>query len=89
LNNGPAFKAGIPWGRSWWGVNGRVYPRDLLNHAIKAGKNNSRPIQRLLWRTITIKPARSTIARTSAIGTLVRDASKPYLEELLKPSFTR
>jgi hypothetical protein len=78
-------QGGILSGTKLAGVNGRVYSRDLLNHAIKAGKNNFRPIQPLVvaddydqTRTVNYRDDQ----RYPHSG---RDASKPYLDELLKP----
>lgn len=83
---GPAFKAGITAGMKIAGVNGRVFTRDVLDDAIKAGKDNSEPIKLLVidedyYKTVTVD-----YHGGERYPHLVRVESKPdYLDDLIKP----
>jgi predicted metalloprotease with PDZ domain len=82
----PAFQAGISAGMKVAGVNGRVYKHDLLEDAIKAAKDASKPISLLVvvddyFQTYTIR-----YSGGSRYPHLARDDAKPdYLDELIKP----
>jgi hypothetical protein len=68
------------------GVNGRVFTRDVLDDAIKAGKDNSEPIKLLVidedyYKTVTVD-----YHGGERYPHLVRVESKPdYLDDLIKP----
>jgi predicted metalloprotease with PDZ domain len=86
LYDGPAFRAGVTSGMKVIGVNGRVYRPEFLADAIKAGKNNPRPIE--LW--VVVDDYYKTVTLDYHGGEryphLVRDAGTPdYLSEMLKP----
>ena len=82
----PAFEAGISSGMKVAGVNGRVYTHDLLEDAIKATKDASKPISLLVvvdgyFRTSTIH-----YSGGGRYPHLARDDAKPdYLDESIKP----
>jgi len=82
----PAFEAGISSGMKVAGVNGRVYTHDLLEDAIKAAKDASKPISLLVvvdgyFRTSTIH-----YSGGGRYPHLARDDAKPdYLDESIKP----
>ena len=82
---GPAFEAGISSGMKVVGVNGRVFKPELLEDAIKATKNSSKPITLLVlvddfYRTCTIN-----YHEGPRYPHLVREEGKPdYLDELIK-----
>jgi len=67
-------------------VNGRVFTRDVLDDAIKAGKDNSEPIKLLVidedyYKTVTVD-----YHGGERYPHLVRVESKPdYLDDLIKP----
>lgn len=84
---GPAFKAGLAPGMKVVGVNGRVYTPEILDEAIRASKDTSKPIELL---TI-VNDYYTTCAIDYHDGLryphLVRNADKPdYLSELLQPA---
>jgi len=82
----PAYEAGVTSGMKVIGVNGRVYTHDLLEDAIKAAKDTSKPI--LLLAVVNDYFQTSTINYHGGdrYPHLVRDDAKPdYLDELIKP----
>jgi predicted metalloprotease with PDZ domain len=81
----PAFDAGISSGMKVIGVNGRVYTHELLEDAIKAGKESSQPINLLVVDDDYINTATINYNGGSRYPHLVRDDAKPdYLDELIK-----
>ena len=85
LVGSPAFEAGISSGMKVIGVNGRVYTHDLLEDAIKAGKDSSQPITLLVVDDDYINTATINYHDGSRYPHLVRDDAKPdYLDELIK-----
>ena len=82
----PAYKAGITSGMKVVAVNGRVYTQDLLEDAIKAGKDNPNPIVLLVIVDDYYKTAAIDYHGGQRYPHLVRDETKPnYLDDLIKP----
>jgi predicted metalloprotease with PDZ domain len=82
---GPAFNAGITSGMKIVGVNGRVYTHELLEDAIKAAKDSSRPITLLVVVDDYYKTCNVDYHGGSRYPHLIRDESKPdYLDDLAK-----
>ncbi len=82
----PAYKAGITSGMKVVAVNGRVYTQDLLEDAIKAGKDNPNPIVLLVIVDDYYKTAAIDYRGGQRYPHLVRDETKPdYLDDLIKP----
>jgi predicted metalloprotease with PDZ domain len=82
---GPAFKAGISSGMKVIGVNGRVYSHDLLEDAIKASKDSSKPISLLVVIDDYFKTADIDYHGGERFPHLTRDEAKPdYLDELIR-----
>jgi hypothetical protein len=68
------------------GVNGRVFTRDVLDDAIKAGKDNSEPIKLLVIDEDYYKTVPVDYHGGERYPHLVRVESKPdYLDDLIKP----
>ena len=83
IAGGPAFSAGVTSGMKVVGVNGRVYTHDLLEDAIKASKDHSRPITLLVVIDDYYKTCTVDYHGGERYPHLVRDESKPdYLDEL-------
>jgi predicted metalloprotease with PDZ domain len=83
---GLAFKAGITSGMKVVAVNGRVYTHDLLNDAIKAGKDSANPIVLLVIVDDYYKTCTIDYHGGERYPHLQRDESKPdYLDDLIKP----
>jgi predicted metalloprotease with PDZ domain len=82
---GPAYNAGISSGMKVIGVNGRVYTHDLLEDAIAAAKDNSRPIALTYVTDDYIRTATIDYHQGARYPHLTRDDSKPdYLDDLIK-----
>jgi predicted metalloprotease with PDZ domain len=82
---GPAFNAGITSGMKIVGVNGRVYTHELLEDAIKAAKDSSRPITLLVVVDDYYKTCEVDYHGGSRYPHLIRNESKPdYLDDLAK-----
>jgi predicted metalloprotease with PDZ domain len=80
---GPAFNAGITAGMRLVGVNGRLYNRDVLEDAIKAAKDSSKPIELLVVIDDYYKMCNVDYHGGEKYPHLVRDSSKPdYIDEL-------
>ncbi len=80
-----AFKAGISSGMKVIGVNGRVYTSDLLQDAIKAAKDNSRPVSLIVVDDDYIRTFNLDYHGGEQYPHLVREEGKPdYLDELIK-----
>jgi predicted metalloprotease with PDZ domain len=83
---GPAFDAGISSGMKVIGVNDRVYTHDILEDAIKASKDSSKPISLLVVNDDYIKTSTINYHGGERYPHLVRNDQKPdYLDELIKP----
>ena len=86
LVGSPAFEAGISSGMKVIGVNGRVYTHELLEDAIKAGKESSQPISLLVVNDEFISTKTINYGGGSRYPHLVRDDAKAdYLDDLIKP----
>ena len=82
----PAYEAGITSGMKVIGVNGRVYTHDLLEDAIKAAQDNSKPISLLVVVDDYFQTSTINYHGGGRYPHLVRDDGKPdYLDELIKP----
>ena len=82
---GPAFQAGITYGMKVVGVNGRVYSHDLLEDAIKAAKDTTKPISLLVIIDEYYQTANVNYHGGERYPHLTREDSKPdYLDELIK-----
>jgi predicted metalloprotease with PDZ domain len=82
----PAYEAGITSGMKVIGVNGRVYTHDLLEDAIKAAKDDSKPITLLVVVDDYFQTSAIDYHGGSRYPHLVRDDSKAdYLDDLIKP----
>jgi predicted metalloprotease with PDZ domain len=82
----PAFVAGISSGMKVIGVNGRVYTHDLLEDAIKAAKDSSKPITLLVVVDDYFQTSTINYHGGDRYAHLVRDDAKPdYLDEMIKP----
>jgi predicted metalloprotease with PDZ domain len=87
LVGGPAFEAGLSSGMKLIGVNGRVFTTDLLDDAIKASKDNSKPISLLVVVDDYIHTFNVEFHGGEKYPHLVRVDDKPdYLDELIKPA---
>ena len=83
----PAFEAGISSGMKVIGVNGRVYTHDLLEDAIKAAKDDSKPITLLVVVDDYFQTSTINYHGGGRYPHLARDDSKAdYLDDLIKPS---
>src|SRR5277367_2670257 len=83
----PAFEAGISSGMKVIGVNGRVYTHDLLEDAIKAAKDDSKPITLLVVVDDYFQTSTINYHGGERYPHLVREDGKPdYLDDLIKPS---
>jgi predicted metalloprotease with PDZ domain len=81
----PAAKAGIGPGMKVAAVNGRRFSADALNDALKAGKNNSDPLELLIENTEYYKTYKLDYHRGEQYPHLVRDESKPdMLTDIIK-----
>jgi predicted metalloprotease with PDZ domain len=84
--NGPAFKAGLAPGMRIAGVNGREFTPEILDDAIRASKDDSRPIELLVVVDDYYKTCSIDYHGGERYPHLVRITEKPdYLDELLKP----
>jgi predicted metalloprotease with PDZ domain len=82
----PAFEAGISSGMKVIGVNGRVYRHELLEDAIKAAKDNAKPISLMVVIDEYIQTANVDYHGGPRFPHLVRDDAKPdMLDEIIKP----
>jgi predicted metalloprotease with PDZ domain len=82
---GPAFQAGVTYGMKVVGVNGRVYSHDLLEDAIKAAKDTTKPISLLVIVDEYYQTANVNYHGGERYPHLTREDSKPdYLDELIK-----
>jgi len=82
---GPAFQAGVTYGMKVVGVNGRVYSHDLLEDAIKAAKDTTKPISLLVIIDEYYQTANVNYHGGERYPHLTREDSKPdYLDELIK-----
>ena len=82
---GPAFQAGVTYGMKVGGVNGRVYSHDLLEDAIKAAKDTTKPISLLVIVDEYYQTANVNYHGGERYPHLTREDSKPdYLDELIK-----
>jgi predicted metalloprotease with PDZ domain len=82
---GPAYEAGVSSGMKVIGVNGRVYTQELLEDAIKAAKDGSKPITLLVIVDDYYRAATINYHGGDRYPHLVRDDGKPdYLDELIK-----
>jgi predicted metalloprotease with PDZ domain len=82
---GPAFEAGISSGMKVIGVNGHVFNQELLDEAIKAGKDNAQPITLLVVVDDYIHTFTINYHGGEKYPHLVRVNEKPdYLDELIK-----
>ncbi len=87
LVGGPAFEAGLSSGMKLIGVNGRVFTTELLDDAIKASKDNSKPISLLVVVDDYIHTFNVEFHGGEKYAHLVRVDEKPdYLDELIKPA---
>ena len=83
---GLAFNAGIGPGMKVAAVNGRVFTPEILDDAIKASKDNARPIELLVIADDYYKSVAIDYHGRLRYPHLERIADKPdYLEKLLKP----
>ncbi len=83
---GPAFEAGVTSGMKVIAVNGRVYSHDALDAAIKAAKDNSKPITLLVVIDDYLRTCTVNYHGGARYPHLVRDDAKPdYLDDLIKP----
>jgi predicted metalloprotease with PDZ domain len=83
---GAAFEAGISSGMKILGVNGRIYNHDLLEDAIKAAKEDGKPISLLVVVDEYIRTFTVDYRGGDRFPHLVRVEDKPdYLDELIKP----
>ncbi len=75
----PAALAGIAPGMKLIAVNGRQYSADVLRDALKAGKNNTAPLDLLVENTDYYKSYKLDYHGGERYPHLVRDESKPDL----------
>jgi predicted metalloprotease with PDZ domain len=81
----PAAQAGIGPGMKVIAVNGRRFSGEVLRDALKAGKNNSAPLELLVENTDYYKTHKLDYHGGERYPHLVRDESKPdLLSEILK-----
>ena len=76
---GPAFEAGVTSGMKVVAVNGRVYSHDVLEAAIKAAKDTSKPITLLVVIDDYLRTCTINYHGGARYPHLVRDESKPDL----------
>jgi predicted metalloprotease with PDZ domain len=82
---GPAFEAGVTSGMKVVAVNGRVYSHDVLEAAIKAAKDTSKPITLLVVIDDYLRTCTINYHGGARYPHLVRDDAKPdYLDDLIK-----
>jgi predicted metalloprotease with PDZ domain len=83
-----AATAGIGPGMKVVAVNGRRFTADVLRDALKAGKNNSQPLELLVENTDYYKTYKLDYHGGEKYPHLVRDDSKPdMLREIIKPRY--
>ena len=81
----PAAQAGIGPGMKLVAVNGRRFSGDVLRDALKAGKNNTEPLQLLIENTEYYKTYKLDYHGGEKYPHLVRDESKAdLLSEIIK-----
>jgi predicted metalloprotease with PDZ domain len=81
----PAAKAGIGPGMKLVAVNGRKFSVEVLHDALKAGKNNSEPLELLIENTDYYQTYKLDYHGGERYPHLVRDDSKPdLLSDILK-----
>jgi predicted metalloprotease with PDZ domain len=81
----PAAKAGIGPGMKLIAVNGRQFSAEVLRDALKAGKNENRPLELLVENTDYYKTYKLDYNGGEKYPHLVRDESKPdLLSDILK-----
>jgi predicted metalloprotease with PDZ domain len=81
----PAAKAGIGPGMKLAAVNGRRFSADLLSDELRAGKNNSEPLELLIENTEYLKTFKIDYHGGEKYAHLVRDESKPdVLSDIIK-----
>jgi len=82
---GPAYNAGITSAMKVIGVNGRLYNHELLEDAIKAAQDSTRPITLLYVTDDYLRTATLDYHGGPRYPHLTRDDSKAdYLDELIK-----
>ena len=83
----PACDAGISYGMKVVGVNGRVFTKDIMADAIKAGQESAQPLILLVIADDYYKTVAVDYHKGQQYPHLERDASKPdYLDDLIKPA---
>ena len=83
---GPAYQAGVASGMKLIGVDGRVYTHDVLQDAIEASPESSKPITLLVVDDDYFRTAVVDYHGGVRNPHLVREDGKPdYLDELIQP----
>jgi predicted metalloprotease with PDZ domain len=82
----PAAQAGIGPGMKLVAVNGRKFSGEVLRDALRAGKNDSRPLELLVENTDYYRTYKLDYHGGEKYPHLVRDESKPdLLTQIIKP----
>jgi len=87
VHGGPADQAGLGPGMKLVAVDGRGYTADVMNAALRAGRDGARPLELLVENTGYFKTYAVRYSGGEKYPQLVRDESRPdLLQQILAPT---
>jgi predicted metalloprotease with PDZ domain len=81
----PAYEAGIGPGMKIIAINGRLWSKDVLKEAVRASKENQKPIELLVSNAEFVKNYSLDYHRGLQNPHLERTATDDLLDQILKP----